>query len=523
MKQENRKNGIILIAVLILSLTLVLLSLTGIYLSKSGYISLSSEAKYEIAEKKANSILVNVIKYIARSRECNYPYTLPSNYELHLKPDNTKKSCLVWVKVNYKGAKVVKVAVVPLNFPLWSTVILRKLTYFNLQGNSAIISCEPRECKIPALITGNTVENATEKESIITNCPAEFLSSGVLAKVDPYIPDAFNASSVDITSWIFDSANRTELLKKLENTYGVNLLSNNGAPSGLVHPDGIFNFSSCKVTSLYTITCDDSVSFTWDNTTQTYISGTNKYSALDLGDATLLFGYHGGPWTEFYGGGKISAKDIIIYHRTQISSADSKNSPLILVAKNSLTFKLCGCMHNIPTLKNVYIFANAMDISGMGCCGNPHSADKIKMEGGLLYVHKDLELNLTNHSYIGTEEDPTLIIADGNALIGKAGNSEIHGLLFITNSNATLKLGEFSPIYTHGHGHGGHWGAGRFLFEGMIVSNSLDNQIKASGNFEIRFNREIIKKLKEKINFIKVPYCGSYFDYLILNTKAVIY
>ncbi len=442
MNKVLKQKGSVFIALLIFSLVLLVIAITGIYLSRSGYVSLASEQKYEIAEKLANSALVRTVSHVAYTRKCEVPNVIFKDVTVVAKTDVTNSSCFIWAKANFKGAEVLKTAVVPVNPPLLASVIIKYLNSINLGNNSLILSCESDVCEIPALITGNLVVNATTYAHKIANCSSSAIptTSAICAKTDPYVPNAFDYSQADLTSSVFKVNSRSELLETLSKEFGVKL--NNGLPVGLINSEGIFNFSSCSASG-NTITCDGNT-FVWDNTTKAYKYGSNYYKSIDLGNANLVIGscsMMSCTGASFSGGGKVATQSITIYGGSTVSSADS-SSPLVLVSRSNIN--LDG---NDITLSDVVLFANAVTnlsstTSGCCCCSCSNPPGVIVIEGGLIYGGGSgggVALQLVDNSIIG-KDTPTIIISDAELDLIQTGNARINGIIYASNPSGSFAI-----------------------------------------------------------------------------------
>jgi len=163
----------------------------GAIITQMGYFSIASEAKYTIAEKRANKGLLKVLE----NGTCeNYQET---GINVIAIKDSGNNYCFVWSKGRYLGAKVIKTSIFPLKASNWSAAMFKNLDIENLslEGNSAIVgydspenSCDdPNSCIAPALVTGN---NINPKNIVIAcNTKENNLGSGLVSTVDPYIYD----------------------------------------------------------------------------------------------------------------------------------------------------------------------------------------------------------------------------------------------------------------------------------------------------------------------------------------------
>ena len=500
---NKRKKGFALITVLIFFLVLLVLGVGGAIITQMGYFSIASEAKYTIAEKRANKGLLKVLE----NGTCeNYQETGVNVIAIK---DSGNNYCFVWSEGRYLGAKVIKTSIFPLKASNWAAAMFKNLDNLSLGGNSAIVgydspenSCDdPKSCITPALITGNdityNIEGST-KQACYTN--ENNLKKGIISNetVDPYIPDDA-LSGADLTSKLFNAENRTELFERLSNSF--NVLFNNGTPIGLEDPEGKeeplkppLNVNTCNATGTK-ISCGD-IEITWNSTVKKYQYNGNESSMIDLGNATLTFKDTSGP---FSGGGYIAGNNITF------SGSANATSPLVLVARNNIDIS----QNNIK-ISNTSMFSQKYNITANG----------LTIENGIIYSggagEGYLNIDLNADSKLGTQNSPVLIISDNNINIQRNGNAEIWGVIFVTDANKEFKLGE---------------GQGNFKIHGTIISNSPEkNIVNLTGNFEIRFNFKVLERLYSNLNqlypdlkLLSPPICGASKKKLFITTTARAY
>ncbi|PMP94075.1 MAG: hypothetical protein C0169_07000, partial [Thermodesulfobacterium geofontis] len=115
--ENKRKRGFALITVLVLFLVLLILSVGGAIITQMGYFSISSKAKYEVAEKLANTGLLTILE----SGTCQgyQENGLGSGVRVIASKDVGNNFCFVWSEGTYLGARVVKTSVFPLKASNW--------------------------------------------------------------------------------------------------------------------------------------------------------------------------------------------------------------------------------------------------------------------------------------------------------------------------------------------------------------------------------------------------------------------
>ena len=492
---NKRKKGFALITVLIFFLVLLVLGVGGAIITQMGYFSIASEAKYTIAEKRANKGLLKVLE----NGTCeNYQET---GINVIAIKDSGNNYCFVWSKGRYLGAKVIKTSIFPLKASNWSAAMFKNLDIENLslEGNSAIVgydspenSCDdPNSCIAPALVTGN---NINPKNIVIAcNTKENNLGSGLVSTVDPYIYDE-TLSETDLTSKLFNAENRVKLLESLSNNFNVEF--DNGTPRGLKNAELSLDVNNCTASG-NTITCgtgENADVFTWDPIKKVYKynKDNNEYSKIDFGqNAKITFS------NNFSGGGYIAGRDITF------SGSVNSDSSLVLVARNETTIS----QNNINIYKT-FIFSQNYNID----------AQNLTIGNGIIYSGGagvgNLNINVNSNTQIGTKDYPILIISDNNINIKRNGNAEIWGVIFVTDANNDFSLGS---------------GSGNFKIHGVIISNSLNNNnINLTGKFEIRFNFKVLERLYSNLNqlnlnLLNFPICGASKKKLFITTTTRAY
>jgi len=131
---KKREKGFALMTVLVFFLVLLILGVGGAIITQMGYFSITSEAKYTVAEKNANKGLMEVLE----NEICN-DISGPG-YTVIAKKDEGHNYCFVWSEGRYLGAKVIKTAVFQA-LP-WAAATFKNLDSLNLSGSSAIVGHE---------------------------------------------------------------------------------------------------------------------------------------------------------------------------------------------------------------------------------------------------------------------------------------------------------------------------------------------------------------------------------------------
>ncbi|MCX7614065.1 MAG: hypothetical protein N2Z40_07625 [Caldimicrobium sp.] len=531
----RKVKGFILGQTLILILALLIMGLTGLHISWMGFRTLSAEQRWHIVDRAANGGIMR-----ASERIINGIWTcgLTSNEtfglaNLQIKTQRAGNSCFIWTRADYRNATVVKIALLyytlegPSNL---GAVNLKRLNNINLGGSASIVSCEV-ECKTPALMIGNIV-TITNVSDNVTACPNN--PNGIISTTKAYVSNAFPQDR-DLTADVFQLNNRLELLNRFSNDYRVDF-DNNGKPSGIVgsyisitdqnggllanavnpqrppsHDVCSASYNNCEASGTV-ISCigNTKLDFHWDLVNSRYIvknkenitiNGINYNpnttlaycQALDLGNnAHLQVG-------SFIGGGFIAAN--------QVSLGTENNQNInSLTGLNFIVKNIVLDQKNNLTLEKVNIFAQNINLNDNG----------LNWYNGILYSGGsgtgNFDINLNSNSKLGSQEKPVLIISDNNLNISRNGNAEINGLIYVTDRNNNFNIGS---------------GNGNFNINGMIVSNSNNNNnFNISGNFAIKYNRQVINNLALQFSFIKGHICEGVIrnsNFHLIQTKMRVY
>lgn len=483
--------GVALPVTLVVMLLLLVIGAAAMMMSQLGYSSISINARYIISDKNADRGIRDSIERMIGGTRCgfsdSYSGTLGSISITTVRAGNT---CFISSQGSFMNAKVVKIAAVYLGgSSMYGPVIFKNLKNLSLGGSGAIASCDS-ECVTPALIIGNSLTNPPTQNQV-TSCPNN--PQNLVALTSPYMPNAFDQDTTDLTGEIFnDIGNRTALLNRLSSDYGV--VFDNGTPLS-------FNSTNqCNLNSLnineWTVSNNKIINRTGNISVEISWSGGNfivkQGSSVICQNRNVYLGQNSKLTIDssLNVGGGIAANEIVF---------KSNSSNATFVARNRIEIS-----DNNLTIQNVNMFAQNYSITANG----------LNLHGGIIYSGGmgvgNLDINLKSNSFLGSSQNPVLILSDNNIKIQRNGNADIYGLIFATDQNNNFEIGS---------------GNGNFKINGVVVSNSKNNNnINISGNFEIHFNKDAINKLSERLSFVKRPPCGlGSIRYSLQNTKMTVY
>ncbi|MGC8754428.1 MAG: hypothetical protein ACP5JZ_03420 [Thermosulfidibacteraceae bacterium] len=472
----DRKDGFVLITVIVLLSALLVLGITGLYLSRTDYLAQLSYIKYAYAEKTSETALNDIVRQLLEGNSCsnvsvNSTSGLISYNSLCKEYGNTY---LIWSKGVYGNARVVKVAFIfkSLASSFYGAAVVRYLNSVSMGGSSSIESCD-LSCPTSALVTGNDIGRYISTSTTCKNNNKGVVANGASPYL--YINELLNT---DLTPYYFSAKDRDDLLTKLSLLYNVKF--SDGTPVGVASLNDprcdLSNYNLSCSAGGSTLSCKGSINVnaTWSGGSYLVTLGNSIVScnALELGQNGRV------TFSDFTGGGAISASNV------NIAGSITPSGSLNIVARNSVSDVTGGY-----TLKNVNIFAQNISLDNQN----------FVISGGIIYSGGhgvgNLNIDVNGNTKMGTIDNPVLIVSDNNINISQNGNVDIYALVFATDRNNNLNVS----------------GAGNYDVRGAIVSNSrLNNTINIGGNFGIIFDKTVLNNLaKEFPSLVKPVPCSS--------------
>ena len=469
------EKGFVLVSVLLFLLVVFLLGATGMYISKSGYLSQLSQYRFSLAEKASN-MGIAVAYELASNGTCKDGSGSLGSVVYNYQCRQYGSTYFLYSKGIIGNSKVVKV-VAMFYSPGSSFVgagVFRNLNNLSLGGSGSIEACDP-SCIASALVTGNKLNQPIDSSTVCKNNNKGVVAGGI----DPYRYDP-NLYSTDLTPYYFQAKDRNDLLNKLSSMFNVKF--SDGTPIGVNQLDNPkcdlsqYNLSCTATGQKITCSGGSSVNATWSGSYYTVNLPNNVVvtcGAIELGQNGYV-NFNG-----FSGGGVISANNV------DIAGSITASPQFTIIVKNQLQD-----VSNGYTLQNVNIFAKNITIDDQNGL----------IYGGILYSGGkgtgNFNINLNSNSQIGSGDNPVLIISDNNINISRNGNADIYGLVFVNDANNNLSIG---------------YGNGNFGIHGSVVSNSKNNNnINISGNFKIQLSSDVLKNLANKWGSLMKPFsCGG--------------
>lgn len=252
----KKNKGLVLIAVLAITVMIMLLGATALKMSELGYLTYGSQRRYQVAETAADYGISRAMEYAVNA---DYAGTSPcsaseSNRTLNsggvvaryswFSGAQVNNKCFLFSKGTFGSATVVKTAVLPAGgMAPFGAVSIRNGGTLDLGGSSAVVNCD-LTCNAPALIYGGTVTlqlgGSLWNDTICPNNPkgmygvpyAVANGSGQQA----YCPNPRNctfssATLPDLVPQMFNSTDWADLQNDLSGSYSGHTTDNANVPN----------------------------------------------------------------------------------------------------------------------------------------------------------------------------------------------------------------------------------------------------------------------------------------------------
>lgn len=557
LERLKEQNGIALPMVLMVMLLLLALGAAAMMMSNLGYTSLSSETRYQYAEKAAESGINDAVTRVIPTALCPQNGTGNvgnASYTFFGINDANYLNCLIYSTGTFGNAKVVKVAVVPRAGSEWAA--LRTLSgTINLSGSSAIAGCDDDESAytdrcgvVSALIySGSLNYQQSDVSNPLINCTGEgplkgFEGNPPLQPVPTPSQTELLAKYFNVTDANGNGSAWDELMTRIENQKSIEYYPNlpttpevspTGA-SGCNYTGG----ASCSTTSATNIRCgtgSGTVNIDLNTCASVYVNGalTISHNINNINKEirvanTVNIDVNGGASNlniksnntvtisralsnsiiqansvaldnDLSGSTIISAGNINF--STSENNLDILNSKL--VSGGTINFGTTGNNRYDGTTENSDFFANAL---------NFNLTTQSEIRGGIFYAKNGgVAINTQGTLNFGTVTNPVLLLSEGTSAISMPGNFTYNG--FIYTYATTINI------------------TGAVELQGMIVNASTNATINNTGNGTIQFQKRVLDNLFNNLRtafggtpLLNQPQCGAgnKRDYLT-NTKVTIY
>lgn len=572
--RDNR--GIALVTALVVMLLLLALGVAAMQMSELGYLSISSETKYQIANWAAEYAVQEGIRVTAANNSCTASSGTGSagrgTYKYYREPSSNL--CFVYGIGTFAGAKVVKTAVIPRQLTSeMGTLTLRNGGVLNFGGSSSIVNCDP-ECRTPAVLYGTNLRldvNSINDDITCPNNPRGLYGSP--HAVEDIEGDACNTSNGNCSSSIqmpdripivFEADDWSELINRLSNIYSpsnynldVNNLSiSSRPPEPSIPPDPP---STCECTNA------GNFNLTAGTTSCAGIANFATCSSIEFTESSGTLTINGIP-------GNISN----VVSKKNITIVGSLNNKRVFFNGNATDGTVTITIDGNITITNSFLYTSSGNISitrgtiNDSIIVNLNNTGDVLFDGGIL----NRNLLITKDLFKVDNNANQTIMTDNKIFAGSItivkGSGNISGGLLYSRSNTTFsdavgntKIGcvnfnqdptlseicaaDCNPVLfiiggdLISQGRGGvkifgivfvngiitYSGNGDFSVTGSVISNSTTgiSSFAGTGNANIRFSSCIINYVKNDHSIVKRPVCGgggSRASY-IQNTKITVY
>ncbi len=551
LKSFKNQEGIALPVVLMVMLLLLALSAAAMVMSHLGYTSLTSDIRYQRAEKAADAGLNDVISRVLPGAQCPASTGSPVNgtvgnasYSAFSINDANYTSCLVYSTGTFGNAKVIKVAVVPRAGTDWGG--LRILGgRINLSGSSAIAGCDDDEntysdrCGVVSgvIYSGSLSYQQADVSSPLINCTGEgplkgFEGNPPLQQVPSPTQNELLAKYFNVTDQNNNDDAWDELMERIEIQKNIEFYPNLPTtpvvnPTGQVGCDYVGG-ASCSTTSVTTINCGGTV-INLNTCDAVYVTGAltigHKITNKEIRVANTV------AINETATNLNIKSNNTVTISQAISNSLIQAN--LVAVNQNVSNSTIISARNiNFSTSKKFNI-SNSKLISGgsinVGGTGNQKYSGIIEnsdffanllnfnlstqseIRGGIFYANGGVTIDTQGALNFGTVTNPVLLLSEGTSAISMPGNFTFNGFIYTYATQVNI--------------------TGAVELQGMIVNASSNATINNTGNGTIQFQKQVLDNLYKNLKtafggtpLLREAQCGAgnKRDY-IGNTKVTIY
>ena len=571
----REQRGIALVVALMVMVLFIALGAAAMMMSQLGYMAISSEKRYQIANwaaeyglnKGLESLLPSSVNPIC-STGGSGSATSGSNYS-YFGAGIGGNFCYIHSTGTQGNAKVVKTVLVPRNpTAQHGALVLRNGGSIDMGGSSSIVNCDTT-CKTPGVVYGTGLNLNINSISDDTSCPNN--PRGIYGSphaVQDAEGDACNTTSgacstspqmEDRIPTTFEATNWPDLQLRLSTSY---------SPSG--HSIDVDNLSMGNITvPTLTCKCTNTGNFTLSTGTTSASPGTPASTTICSGvpniAACTSLEFTNSTGTLTISGIPASVENVVSNKNVSITgSLTDKN----IYTVNSATISVSDRLTRVKLVSqngNITIASGAINNSIIVTTGNDSdiSFDSGTISNSTILTKDTFWVDntanvpiLTNNKVFSKSSDFKKGIGDtsgglfyskldtkfirgtGNTVIGTCSSITHSGcgtpcnpVLMIIGGDLILSGGGTVDIIgvVFINGNIDYEGSGGFAITGTVVSNATtgSSTFSARGNANIRFNSCVINTLKDGGHaIVRRPECGSAGGArgpYILNTKVTIY
>lgn len=552
--------GFALVAALVVMTLLLALAGAAMTSSSIGFMSISSDRKYQLATWAAEYAINEAIKYAVDRAACP-PSTESGTIGTGINTVNwsyfavpAAQYCFVHSRGFLGSTSVIKTMVVP-KTAKFGGMITRGGTINITGGAAAVAGCDTADTASCGIMPG--VITSANLSGNFGQTPAETCASNPIGGLVGSPPIVQDASIGDLFARYFNVANWDGLKTAISSKYKIPAPNPSPASPSVPSPsspipvtctsEGLNDPSNscCQTTSNTVISCYNNTGCTGTvvktinltqcrngtdpdplknpifvkidsplnirhNISQGIITNPDLRNASSVSTMTIsaaLTASPSGDITKISTGGNVTVISSIT--NTNISSSGSVNinasaTHSQIVSAQDVT--IANNMTNSNVFANNIIFNIGNNTIAGGCgASSPNPCPDPSKAGGTFYANNNISIQGNGNKTFGTDADPLIMLAGNQISVTGAGNSTIRGLLATNGMGLNI--------------------TGSYEIKGTIINNSASSQLSNSGNADIKFNMGILKEVWRQFgSLMQEPTCGGGNIYsTIKNTKMIAY
>ena len=508
--------GFALVAALVVMTLLLAIAGAAMTNSSLGFMSISSDRKYQLATWAADYAINEAIKYSVATAMCppsQVSGTVGSginqaSWTYFAVPAIASQYCFVHGRGFLGSTSVIKTTVVP-RTAKFGGMITRGGTINITGGAAAVAGCDTDDtasCGImPGVITSSSLSgNFGQQPS--TTCASNPL--GGLVGSPPIVQDA---GIGDLFARYFNVTDWNNLKTTIASKYGITMPPAAQTPPSI--PPGCkiepaSDKKCCKTTSATKIECYNSTDCTGSPLSGAGYSidlAASGCSQIEVRSPSFRIQHNVGNIGIF--ADWVTVNSAIT--NTRISTAGSvtlnasaTNSQILAAQDATITDN----MTNSNVFANNITFNLGNNTIAGGCgASSPNPCPDPSKSGGTFFANNDISILGSGNKNFGTDADPLLMLAGNSISMAGSGNSTIRG--FVASNGIGLNI------------------TGSYEIKGTVVNNSSSSQLYNSGNADIKFNMGILKEIFRQFGSpMQEPTCGGGNIYsTVKNTKMIAY
>ncbi|MFO0751899.1 MAG: hypothetical protein U0411_01055 [Thermodesulfovibrionales bacterium] len=526
------EEGFALITAVVITTLLLALGGTALIMSQMGYLSLSSEKKYQLASWAAEYAVQNGALSVVNTGTCPGTtsctgLTSGATCSYFSIADSTNTFCFINGRGQFGAANVAKTMVIPRASSIWGGMVTKGGT-ITLSGSSAIAGCDDDEstyaskCGVmPALIGPSSGLTISSSSTTLTSCQNEGTLQGLSGNPPQYnidLPDDLTPSYFNVSDTNGDGTAWDEFLASLETVTGAEFYPSlpgtpaptDPIPAGCQYSTGSAccqTASSTQINCYGTSGCTGAVVKTIDlNSCQNPSGSGIPYIQVSGAGTTLRVGHSNvtlqvASATPVTVTANIAGLNLATGGAVTIGSnlsSGSSDAASAIYAGGSITVTSnvghSGSTTNLVSAGTVTIdLGSHTTVTDANVFGNNLSVEldssTAGISGGVYYAQTGSVIDANGGPSFGTTTNPVMLLA-GSTSLSVPGNLTINGLVYTSATTVSL--------------------TGAVELQGSLVNTSTSANVSNTGNGTIQFNKSVLDSLYGNYSSVmNQPKCGG--------------